>query len=94
MDNIGVGLRDIYDSTKGIPSRGISPPHVSITISNSHSILTPVVSLKSSTLALASPSTQVISPFVHVNPATRYSIIVVIVIHQIPFTSSPLFQKF
>ena len=94
MDNMGKGTRDIYTSTTGIRSRGLSPPHVSKTLSNTNYILTPIVSLNFSTTTLGSPNTRVIIPFVHVNPTTRYSTIVFISIHGILFTSSPFSQNF
>ena len=66
---------------------GLSPPHVSTQISNTHT--TPVVSLDFTSSTPMSPSTQV-----SMNTTTGTSNVVVIGIPSVPLTSYLLFQKF
>ena len=90
MDIIAEGLGYLYTPIKTMSSGGLLTPHVSILVSNTHFVFTPVVYLNFSLETSSSPSTRVIIPFVYVSPTIGYSIVVVTRIHRIPFTSSPL----
>ena len=71
MDKTRGGLGDIYTPTTSMVSGGFSPPHVSVKVPiYGHSTSTPIVSFKFNSISSGSPSTRVVSTYIHVGTTT------------------------
>ena len=92
MSNRGEGYGDIYTPNSTMSASGVSPLHVSVSLSNIPNA--PVVSLNFTSPIHVSTSTRVVSPSVPTNTTINVSNVVVTGVSSMPFTSSPLFHNF